>query len=125
MQIVSGAYHNPKIHFEAPPSRIVANEMKQFIDWFNTTKLNTLGLVRAAIAHIYFESIHPFEDGNGRIGRAISEKALSQNLGRPTLIALSETIEKNKKGYYQALHNASTTLDINEWILFLNRGNNH
>jgi Fic family protein len=118
MQIVSGAYHNPKIHFEAPPSRIVANEMKQFIDWFNTTKLNTLGLVRAAIAHIYFESIHPFEDGNGRIGRAISEKALSQNLGRPTLIALSETIEKNKKGYYQALHNASTTLDINEWILF-------
>jgi Fic family protein len=59
--------------------------------------------IRSAIAHLYFESIHPFEDGNGRIGRALSEKALSQGLGHPILLSLSKTINQDRKGYYAAL----------------------
>lgn len=86
--------------------------MKQFIAWFNETGPGgreelKKPVVRSAIAHLYFESIHPFEDGNGRIGRAIAEKALSQGLGRPVLLSLSRTIEANRKQYYAALHRAS------------------
>lgn len=120
MQIVSGSIHEPKIHFEAPASKVVNQEMSAFITWFNQTgptgeKVLPM-LTRSGIAHLYFESIHPFEDGNGRIGRAISEKALSQNLGRPTLIAIAHTIEKQKKAYYAALQSGSRELDISEWL---------
>jgi Fic family protein len=82
MQVVSGTIGKEKIHFEAPPSSRVPIEMASFIMWFNDTApggKNEIknAPVRSAIAHLYFESIHPFEDGNGRIGRAIAEKALS------------------------------------------------
>lgn len=105
MQIVSGDLLEPSVHFEAPPSTRVQPEMDAFINWFNATsgEGGLSPLLRSGIAHIYFESIHPFEDGNGRIGRAISEKALSQSLGRPTLIALAQMIEKQRKAYYAAL----------------------
>lgn len=118
MQVVSGALHDPKVHFEAPPSAIVKKEMGRFIKWFNAAeKESQIGtLLRSGIAHLYFESIHPFEDGNGRIGRAISELALSQGLGRPTLIALSYTIEGTKKNYYEALQRNSHRLVINDWL---------
>lgn len=120
MQVVSGEIANPKIHFEAPPSKQVNAEMKRFIEWFNQTSRGGTqelpSLLRAGIAHLYFESIHPFEDGNGRIGRAISEKALSQSLGRPTLIAISYTIEKSKKNYYAALERNNSDLEINDWL---------
>jgi Fic family protein len=120
MQIVSGAMHKPNVHFEAPPSKVVKKEMKEFVEWFNSTvrngKIHSNLIERAAIAHLYFESIHPFEDGNGRIGRAISEKALSQGLGRPTLIAISRMIEADKKNYYEALHRNSVTLDVSDWM---------
>ena len=117
MQIVSGSVHDPEVHFEAPPSKDVASEMTQFITWFNEGQKGDMSLLlRAGIAHIYFESIHPFEDGNGRIGRAISEKALSQGLKRPTLIALAQGIERSKKQYYQALHSGSQGLDIQDWL---------
>jgi len=96
--------------------------MTAFIEWFNEAgqggKQEIPYLIRAGIAHIYFESIHPFEDGNGRIGRAISEKALSQSLGRPTLIAISQTIEKSRKAYYTALQTCSKDLDINKWLYY-------
>jgi Fic family protein len=124
MQIVSGPIHNPKIHYEAPPSGQVKKEMDGFISWFNETggssKIKTPlpALTRSGIAHLYFESIHPFEDGNGRVGRALSEKALSQALGQPTLIALAHTIEIHRKTYYEALHRASRTLEINDWLQF-------
>lgn len=120
MQIVSGSIDRPKIHYEAPPSEQVSTEMEQFITWFNACgmgkKDNISGLLRSGIAHLYFESIHPFKDGNGRIGRAISEKTLSQSLKRPTLIAISSTIQDDRKSYYQALHDASTGMDISEWL---------
>ncbi len=95
MQIVSHRYGSSKVFFEAPPSVKVPDEMATFIDWFNSTSVSILG--KAAIAHVYFESIHPFEDGNGRIGRVLVEKALSQGIGYPILIAVSKVIEKQKK----------------------------
>ena len=73
---------------------------------------------RAAISHLYFESIHPFEDGNGRIGRAIAEKALSQSLKRPILFSLSRSIESNKKAYYEHLKQAQRSNEITEWIAY-------
>jgi Fic family protein len=72
--------------------------------------------VKAAVAHLYFESIHPFEDGNGRIGRAIVEKALSQGLKCPLPFSISKAIEANKKAYYQSFQQAEKGLDITDWI---------
>lgn len=123
MQVVSGAMGKEKIHFEAPPSANVSAEMERFVDWFNATAPNQPGaivnpLVRAAIAHLYFESIHPFEDGNGRIGRIIAEKALSQNIGQPVLLSLSRTIESNKKAYYEALQKGQRSNDISDWLVY-------
>ncbi len=115
MQIISGSMYNPKIHYEAPPSARVPSEMERFITWFNDpTYLSPP--VKAAVAHLYFESIHPFEDGNGRIGRAIAEKALSQGLNFPLSFSISMAIEKNRKAYYAALQKAEKSLEISEWI---------
>lgn len=125
MQIVSGALGKANVHFEAPPSTIVPQEMEGFVQWFNATAKGgnePLNIIeRAAIAHLYFESIHPFEDGNGRIGRAISEKALSQGLGRPTLIAISHIISRRKKDYYTALHRNSVTMEVGEWLQYFSK----
>ena len=123
MQVVSGAYGKTKVHFEAPPSKSVPREMKKFIQWFNYTapgkkKEITKAPIRAAIAHVYFESIHPFEDGNGRIGRAIAEKALSQGAGVPVFLSLSKSIEANKKAYYAELQKAQKSLQINSWLIY-------
>jgi Fic family protein len=121
MQIISGQYGKQIVHFEAPPSEIVPKEMEKFILWFNDTaptkaKEIKYAPVRAAIAHLYFESIHPFEDGNGRIGRAIAEKALSQCFGYPAMLSLSQVIEAKKKTYYAALKSASKSNEITAWI---------
>ena len=122
MQIVSGPVHAPKVHFEAPPSQQVPKEMAAFCRWFNETgpsgKRPLPALARAGIAHLYFESIHPFEDGNGRIGRAISEKALAQGLGQPSLTALSVMIERRKKEYYKALEFAHQENEITDWLMW-------
>jgi len=120
MQVVSGALHNPRIHFEAPPSRAVPAEMARFMDWFNCTAPSggapLPALTRAGIAHLYFESIHPFEDGNGRIGRAVSEKALAQSLGHPTLTALAATILLRRRAYYEAIEAANKDNQITPWL---------
>lgn len=117
MQIISGADYAAKVHFEAPPSSQVTDEMNRFLEWFNTS--NELSpLTRAGIAHLYFESIHPFEDGNGRIGRAIAEKALSQSLGQPTLLALSHTINASKKAYYANLESSNKGIEITDWLIY-------
>jgi Fic family protein len=123
MQVISGAIGKEKIHFEAPASAKVSDEMCRFIKWFNDTapsgkKEMKKAPVRSAIAHLYFESIHPFEDGNGRIGRAIAEKALSQTIGRPVLLSLSQTIETDKKSYYAALKTAQQGNEITPWLKY-------
>jgi Fic family protein len=125
MQVVSGRYDKPKVHFEAPPSADVPEEMEKFIDWFNKSGPGGMEpmtpLVRAGIAHIYFVSIHPFEDGNGRIGRGIVEKSLSQNMGQPTLIALSSTIDDKKREYYEELAAQSTGNDVTNWLIYFGK----
>jgi Fic family protein len=122
MQIISNPHYKTKIHFEAPPSKQVSNEMDRFIKWFNASAPHypdaLPALTRAALTHLYFVSIHPFEDGNGRIGRALVEKSLAQSLGHPTLIALSTVIEKNKKKYYAALEQANKSNEVSEWLMY-------
>lgn len=122
MQVISGALHKRKIHFEAPPSDEVAIEMERFIEWFNNTApegSNPLpAITRAGIAHLYFVCIHPFEDGNGRLGRALIVKALSESLHQPLLIGLSYTIQKKRKLYYEALEKNNKELVITSWLLY-------
>ncbi len=116
MQVVSGPIGRQKIHFEAPPSADVPKEMAKFIQWFNASEGEIRHApLRSAIAHLYFESIHPFEDGNGRIGRAISEKAISQGLKRPAMLSISRTIEANKNAYYDALEATQKSNEVTEW----------
>jgi Fic family protein len=120
MQVVSGPIHAPKVHFEAPPSIDIQKEMTRFIIWFNRTGPEGAEplpvLTRAGTAHFYFVCIHPFEDGNGRIGRAIAEKVLAQGLGRPTLTALAATILIRRKAYYDAWERNNTKTDLTDWL---------
>lgn len=123
MQVISGAMGKERVHFEAPPSSQIPKEMKAFVQWFNDTAPKgkheiKIALVRSAIAHLYFETIHPFEDGNGRIGRAIAEKALSQTIGRPVTLSLSQAIEANKNAYYAALEKAQRSNEITLWLKY-------
>jgi len=97
--------------------------MQGLVQWFNDTAPQGVNpikkpIIRAALTHLYFESIHPFEDGNGRIGRAISEKALSQNINRPILLSLSKSIECDKNAYFDALQNAQHSNEVTSWITY-------
>ena len=126
MQVVSGRLDLPTVHFVAPPSKEIPREMEQFITWFNnvhTTKneLDRFPLIKSGIAHLYFVSIHPFEDGNGRIGRAIAEKSIALSIKKPTLISLSHTIEASKKNYYDFLENNNKTLEITGWLSYFGK----
>jgi len=110
MQIVSGLPGKDTVHYTAPPSSSVLREMDAFLAWLaaTTPRRDALpaldGIARAAIAHLWFETIHPFEDGNGRIGRAIADMALAQDLGAPTrLYSLSRQLLADRRGYYDAL----------------------
>ena len=125
MQIISGRAGKEVVHFCAPDSARVATEMAVFLAWFNAPAGQTHdvdGLIRAAIAHLWFETIHPFEDGNGRIGRAIVDMALAQDqqahqLGVAGLISLSRSLQQQRKAYYDALHQAQTgDLNITSWV---------
>jgi Fic family protein len=123
MRVVSGALGKEIVHFEAPPSVQVSEEMNRFILWFNAT--NPAGekairdpILRAALVHLYFESIHPFEDGNGRIGRALAEKSLHQGVDQPILISMSQVIEANRQLYYDQLKQAQSSLRVDSWLLY-------
>lgn len=122
MQVVSGNIGDPTVHFEAPPSSKMQEEMDALVSWFSETapggKRSLSALTRAGIAHFYFVSIHPFEDGNGRIARALAEKSLAQNLGQPSLIALAYTIERSRKAYYAALERNNKDMEITDWLLY-------
>ena len=120
MQVISGPVGTPRIHFEAPPSARVPAEMTRFIRWYNQTAPSgphpLPALTRAGVSHLHFECIHPFEDGNGRIGRALAEKALAQSLGQPSLIALAATILVRRARYYDALEGANKANEITPWL---------
>lgn len=125
MQIISGNIDKPKIHFEAPPSKVVKKEMNQFVNWFNDSaesgKNPLPPLIRAGIVHSYFVTIHPFEDGNGRMARALAIKALSQSLRQPILTSLSTVIQKNKRKYYDALQTANKNNNITKWLEYFSQ----
>jgi Fic family protein len=99
--------------------------MRRFVRWFQRTAPTGDSplpiLTRAGIAHLYFVCIHPFEDGNGRIGRAIAEKAISEGLGHATLLALSQTINRGRKTYYEMLEASNKRNKITEWLVYFAR----
>jgi len=124
MEIVSGAVGHSKVHYAAPPAEGLAAQVDAFLNWFNQTqpKLGTHpmdGLVRAALSHLWFETLHPFEDGNGRIGRAILQLALGQDMGQSgRIVTLSRQIESCKDRYYSELEQAqrSQGMDVTAWV---------
>jgi len=120
MQIVSGPVTKRVVHFEAPPSRRVPPEVERFLKWFNGPSREMDGLLRAGIAHLWFESIHPFEDGNGRVGRAIADLALAQELESDSrLVSLSTELASEREAYYTELHAASRAeADVTRWLLW-------
>ena len=122
MQIVTPRYGAPDIvHYQAPDSADVAEQMSHLIDWFNLSDQTMDGFVRAAIAHLWFESIHPFEDGNGRVGRALVERALSQDVQNGQRIwSISQQIMRDRTAYYDQLQAATSNanLDVTAWIVW-------
>lgn len=122
MQIVSGAMGKEKVHFQAPDSSLVENEMKQFLNWFNTDSKIDL-VIKAAIAHLWFVTIHPFENGNGRIARALTDMPLAQSdKSNQRFYSMSAQIRLERKEYYNILEKTQKgNLDITAWIKwFLN-----
>jgi Fic family protein len=122
MQVVSGAMGKEKVHFQAPDSSLVENEMNLFLDWFNNNMKTDL-VIKAAIAHLWFVTIHPFEDGNGRIGRALTDMLLTQSdKSNQRFYSMSAQIRIERKEYYEMLEKTQQgNLDITEWIIwFLN-----
>ncbi len=134
MQIVSGPPGREVVHYEAPPSKDVPAQMKRFLGWFSETspaQSSALasggkpmhGFARAAIAHLWFESIHPFEDGNGRLGRAIADIAMAQHLRQPVrLYSLSRQLLHSRASYYDALNHAQRgDTNVTAWVQWFAR----
>ncbi len=119
MQIVSGRPGKTKVHYEAPPQKSVKKEMDAFLIWLNA-KSDMDGLLRAGMAHLWFELIHPFDDGNGRIGRAIIDLALAQDEQQPTrYYSLSSAIMQDRKNYYANLEKICRgDTDITTWLVW-------
>jgi len=118
MRVVSGPVGREKIHFEAPSAARIDFEIKRFIDWLQRGSKGIDGLLRAGIAHFYFVTLHPFEDGNGRIARVLTDMALAQDEGLPKrYYSLSSRIMAERKSYYDVLEKSQKgTLDITEWL---------
>ena len=123
MQIISGRAGKIEVHFEAPPSKDLQKLLIDFENWYQNFPYYEIGqvgraMLRSALAHLYFETLHPFEDGNGRIGRALSEKALAETLEKPVLISLSKKIEENKTSYYETLKQTQRQQNVAEWLQY-------
>ncbi len=118
MKVVSGMSGREKVHYAAPAPEKIREKMNRFLDWFNSDTHN--GYIKSAIAHLWFVCIHPFDDGNGRIGRAIADMALSQaeNSGM-RFFSISHQINRDKKQYYAVLEKTQKgDCDITEWIIW-------
>lgn len=125
VQIVKGdLYGNEEVIFEGPGENRaqVTAEMDKFIEWYNETSplnengINIPGPAKAAIAHLWFVSIHPFEDGNGRIARAIAEHALFQDFDSPPLFSISMAINDDRGDYYKQLASTNESMDVSKWV---------
>lgn len=124
MQIVTARLGKPDVvHYQAPPSREVARQMQLLLEWFNVHSRapEIDGVVRAAVLHLWFEAVHPFEDGNGRIGRALAERALAQDLrSSRRLFSLSSQLAEGRTDYYAQLQAATgqAQMDITAWVVW-------
>lgn len=119
MQVVSGTVGRRRVHYEAPPSREVPEAMSGFVSWYRASgsaDASLPPLTRAGLAHLYFVHVHPFEDGNGRIARALAQKALAESLGAPSVIALSRMISRRRRAYYDRLGRAGRSLEVTDWL---------
>ena len=118
MQVVSGAMGKEKVHFQAPDSELMEKEMHRFIEWFNNDKIDLV--IKAAIAHLWFVTIHPFEDGNGRMTRALTDMLLAQSdKSNQRFYSMSAQIRLERKQYYEILEKTQKgTLDITNWIIW-------
>lgn len=117
MQVVSGPVSKPKVHFEAPEAQRVAQEMQRFLAWFNSPSVDD-PVLRAGIAHLWFVTIHPFEDGNGRIARAIADALLARSDGADQrFYSMSAQIEAERRDYYAELEATQRGgLDVTRWL---------
>jgi Fic family protein len=117
MQVVSGPIGRYRVHFEAPSADRLESEMTAFLDWFNRID-KTDGVIRAGVAHLWFVTIHPFEDGNGRIARAVTDMSLSRSeQNNLRFYSMSAQIQKERDFYYKQLeHTQKDTLDITVWL---------
>jgi Fic family protein len=117
MQVVSGGFGREKVHFHAPDAVLLSREMETFIDWFNADQIID-PVLKAGIAHLWFITIHPFEDGNGRIARAITDMQLSKADGNTQrFFSMSAQIQKKRSGYYEILEKSQKgTSDITLWL---------
>ena len=120
MQIVSGPIGREKVHFEAPPFQRIEEEMNRFFTWWQESRGKAEGLLRAAVAHFHFVTIHPFEDGNGRIARALTDMALAQDEQLPRrFYSLSNRIMAERNDYYHILEACQKgNSDITPWLLW-------
>ncbi len=119
MQIVSGPIGRVSVHYVAPPSAGIPAEMDRFLEWFNRARDGSIdGVLRAGLAHVWFESIHPFEDGNGRVGRAVVDMVLAQDARRATrLHGVSSELRRRQHDYYDALNAAQRgSGDVTNWL---------
>jgi len=117
MQVISGAYGRRRIHYEAPPADRLSSEVEAFLAWFNGP-LEIDPLLRSGLAHFWFVTIHPFDDGNGRIARAIADMALAQaeRTGQ-RFYSVSAQIQRERNRYYEALERTQKgSLDVTEWL---------
>jgi Fic family protein len=118
MQIVSGPVGKEKVHYEAPAASVLDQEMSRFFDWANDAADKTDPVLRAALAHLWFVTIHPFDDGNGRIARAITDWSLARSENSPQrFYSMSAQIRHERNAYYGMLeHTQKGTLDITPWM---------
>lgn len=120
MRVVSGPIGRERIHFEAPPADRLDAEMLRFLDWFNAGSETVEGILRAALAHLWFVTIHPFDDGNGRIARALTDMALAQGDRQPArYFSLSTQIMADRNGYYAILESTQKGgCDVTGWLIW-------
>jgi Fic family protein len=119
MQVVSGPTGRQRVHLEAPPAKRLENEVRRFLKWFNG-KERPEGLLRSGLAHLWFVTIHAFEDGNGRIARAIADKGLAQDeQSGQRFYSMSRQIRKERSAYYEILERTQKGgLDVTEWLIW-------
>lgn len=120
MQAVSSPIGRQKVHYAAPPAACLASEMDRFLSWLNDPKTTEPALIRAGLGHLWFVTLHPFDDGNGRIARAIGDLLLARADGSPQrFYSLSAQIQRERKAYYDVLERTQKgSLEVTEWLLW-------